>query len=152
MTVWREQLWMVKRRRLGHRAWVRQSIAQEVHQVSLFLHGEPQHLNIRIHVLNFSNRIEVTATVVELNHLLKRQLAAVVEIRRGQRDVAQLRRLEEAATGNVIIAIHRRRSNAIAAPAGDDHSFVTAVTNVLAQYLRLRKRKARYRIVARSEE
>ena len=41
MTVRREQLWMVKRRRLRDRAWIRQAIAQEVHQVSLFLHGSP---------------------------------------------------------------------------------------------------------------
>src|SRR6476646_1575816 len=88
MTVRREQLRMVKRSCLCDGPWVRQAVAQEVDQVDFFLSGQAQHLHVRIHVLDFFNCVEVATAVIELHYLLQRQLAAVVEVRGRQGDVA----------------------------------------------------------------
>src|SRR5579871_477108 len=107
MTVWREQLRMIERGRLRHCPWVRKAVAQEVNQVDLFLCGQAQQLDVRVHVLDFFNCVEVATAVVELHYLLQRELAAVVEIRRRKSNVAKLRGLEEPAARNVVTAIHR---------------------------------------------
>src|SRR6185437_1562117 len=99
MTARCEQLRMVKRRCLIYRALISQGVAQEINQILLVLQGQAKDLDIRVHVLNFWNCIEVAAAVVELNHLLQSQLTAVVEIRSSQSDVAQLWRLKEPGPG-----------------------------------------------------
>src|ERR1041385_9481371 len=87
MTVRSKQLGMIKRCGLADSAWIGQSVTQKVNQISLVLQCETQKINVGVHVLVFfTKRIEIAATVVELDHLFQGQLAAVVEIRGGQRD------------------------------------------------------------------
>src|SRR6266853_4614773 len=115
MTVRREQLRMVERRGLAHRAWIGQPIAQEINQVRLVLQRQTKNVNVGIHVLVlFAERIEVSAAIVELDHLFQSQLAAIVEIGSGESDVAQLRRFEKAATSDVVTAVQWRHGNTIA--------------------------------------
>ena len=146
MTAGCEQLRMVKRRCLIYRALISQGVAQEINQILLVLQGQAKDLDIRVHVLNFWNCIEVAAAVVELNHLLQCQLAAIVEIRSSQSDVAQLRRLEETGPGDIVSAVHGRRRKAITTPAGNYDGFKAALADFLAQVFRLRERKTNDRV------
>ena len=102
MTIGRKQLWMIERRCLLYRARIGQAVAQEINQVLLLLQGQAQDLDIGIHVLHLRDCVEITAAVVELHDLFQGQLAAIVEIRSRQSHVAQLGRLEEAASGDVV--------------------------------------------------
>src|ERR1041385_7335659 len=120
MTVRSKQLGMIKRCGLADSAWIGQSVTQKVNQISLVLQCETQKINVGVHVLVFfTKRIEIAATVVELDHLFQGQLAAVVEIRGGQSHVAKLRRLEETAIGDLIIAVQRRHGDAVARASGN---------------------------------
>src|SRR5439155_15382534 len=84
-----EQLGVVEGRRLVLHPRVRQRLHERDEGVLLGVReAERRELLRRVG--------EVTAAAVEVDHLAQGQLTAVVEVRRGQRDVAQARRLEEA--------------------------------------------------------
>src|SRR5438270_6093526 len=125
MTVWCEQLRMVERSCLCDCPRVRQAVPQEINEVGFFLQSETKYLHVRIHELNFFNCVEVATAVVELNHLLQRQLAAVMEVRGCQANIPKLRRFEESAACNVVIAVHRRGRDTISAASWDNHSLVS---------------------------
>src|SRR2546422_2158929 len=54
---------------------------------------------------------EVTAAVVEVHHLLQRQLPAVVEVGSGEFDVAQARRLEGPIHRHPLVRLERDRKS-----------------------------------------
>src|SRR6266849_402480 len=141
MPVGNNQLWVIKRSGLLHRAWISQPVAKEVHQVLPVLEGETKDLDIGIHVLHFSHGVEVTAAVVILHHLLQGELAAVVEVRSRQSNVPQLRSLEEAAARHFVRAIQWGRCDTVSTPSRDDDGFKATVADVLPEVFRVGKRQ-----------
>ena len=89
---WHEQLRVVERRRRVGDARVRERL-QERDEVVLLRLGQAE---VAEHAALLVVG-EVAVAVVEVDDLAQRHLAAVVEVRRGQRDVAQLGHLERAA-------------------------------------------------------
>src|SRR4051794_29001286 len=111
---------MVEWRRLPDRALIRKTIAEEVHEIGFLLHGQSERGDIRINQRNLIESIrEVAAAVIELHHLLQRELSAVVEVRSRECDITQRRHLEVAFTRNVIKAIQGRRGNELAGTSGN---------------------------------
>src|SRR5438270_12794007 len=96
----------------------------------------------------FTEGIEVAASVVELNHLFQRQLAAIVEIRSGQRDIAQLRRFKEAASRRFVATIQWRHGDAVSRTSRDHDCLARIVADALSQIFRLRERLPCHRICA----
>ena len=85
------QLRVVERRRLVLHARVGERL-QELDEVVLLAVGEAERLQVRA----LLGVVEVAAAVVEVDDLAQRQRAAVVEVRRGELDVAQAGDLERA--------------------------------------------------------
>src|SRR5579864_1499073 len=134
MTVRCNQLWVIKWRCLAYGARIGQCIAQEINQVCLVLKRQSQVVDVGIHVLMFFTKgVEVAASVVELNYLFQRQLAAIVEVRSGQRHVAQLRRFKEAASRRFVAAIQRSHGNAVSRTSRDHDCLRGIVANALSQ-------------------
>src|SRR5437899_12349554 len=82
----------------------------ERRQCSLLTRSQVQYLNVGIEVV-LVGAGEVTAAVVEVHHLLQRQLAAVVEVGSGEFDVAQARRLEGPIHRHPLVRLERLRSS-----------------------------------------
>src|ERR1051326_1220198 len=115
MSVRYKQLRVVEGSRLIYCARIRQSIAQEINQVRLLLRAQPERDNVGIDQRNLVEAVrEIAAAVVELDHLLQRELSAVVEVRCCERDVAQHGCLEEAVPRDVISATQRRSRKPVA--------------------------------------
>src|SRR6185312_13887811 len=110
---------MIKWSRLRDGAWICQSIAEKIHQVLLFLQRKSDRLNVRVHDLVFAGSIEIAAAVVKFHHLFQRQLSAVVEVRSGERNVAQLRNFEVSSARNVISAVQGALGDAVTRASRD---------------------------------
>src|SRR3954470_867729 len=96
---------MVERSCLLYRARVGQPVAQEINQVRLLLSRQSERNNVGIDQWNLIVTVrKITAPVIELDHLLQRELSTVVEIRCSQRDVAQHWRFEKTGARNIVIA------------------------------------------------
>src|SRR5580765_1274741 len=129
LSVRRSQLRMVERSRLCHGARIGKAVAQEIHEVLFLLQRKPQQTDVRIHDVQVSHGVEIAAAVVKLHYLLQCELAAVVTIRRGQSDVAQLRRFEEGLPGDGVTAAQGRLRDSIPGATGNHEDLRRVVAN-----------------------
>src|SRR5262249_44389490 len=104
-----KELWVIERLLLVANAIVGHG-SQQCHQTVLFVVGQTQNLNVRVKVVVVEGA-KVAAAIVEVHHVQQREIAAIVEVRRGQLHVAQAGRLEGPVHGNALIRLEQIESD-----------------------------------------